>query len=45
MSGFPIMYYVGALRVETFGDDEDINNNDDTDDRSKITRKGLAITY
>lgn len=44
MSGF-LAYIIGALRVETYGDDEDMNNNDETDDRSKITQRGLAISY
>lgn len=40
ISGF-LAYIIGALRVEgeTDGVDEDMNNNDDTDERSKIANR------
>jgi hypothetical protein len=40
LSGF-LAYIIGDLRVEgeTEADDEEMNNNDDTDERSKIAQR------
>lgn len=39
ISGF-LAYIIGTVSAETStGDDEDVNNNDDTDERNKIAQR------
>lgn len=38
ISGF-LSYLIGALRVESDDEEEDMNNNDETDERSKIAQR------
>lgn len=33
-----LAWIIGSLRVETDGDDEDVNNNDEIDGRNKISQ-------